>query len=134
MKVAYHTSVLQIYFNYKHCFIESKKMISLTVNVNTGLIYTNILDVQSAVKMEQWSSGFSNRDICIFLWERNHLWDVRTVHITLQKKKGIFTIPFFHSFLFPGCTIKAKSWQFNVNFASYFCMPYLKQMSLIDLC
>lgn len=52
MKVAYHTSVLQIYFNYKHCFIESKKMISLTVNVNTGLIYTNIPDVQSAVKME----------------------------------------------------------------------------------
>lgn len=53
MKVANHTYVSQIYFNYKHSFIETKKMISLMVTVNIVLINTNISDVQSAVKMEQ---------------------------------------------------------------------------------
>lgn len=53
MQVANHTSVLQIHFDYKHSFLETKKMISLMATLNTDLIYTNIRDVQSAVKMKQ---------------------------------------------------------------------------------
>lgn len=53
MKVANHTSVLQIYFIHKHSFIEPKKTISLIISVNTDLIYANIPNVQSAVKMKQ---------------------------------------------------------------------------------
>lgn len=60
MKVANHISVLQIHFNYKHSFIEPKKIIYLMTNVNTDLIYTKIPDIQSAVIMEQCFCCFSN--------------------------------------------------------------------------
>lgn len=53
MKVAKRTYVSQIYFNYKHSFMENKRMISLMATVNIDLIYINISDVQSTVKMEQ---------------------------------------------------------------------------------
>lgn len=99
VKVPNHTSVLQMCFNYKHSFIELKKIISLMVSVNTNLVYTNIPDVKSVVKMEQKSSGFSTIYVYIFLWERNHLWHIRVVHITLPKKWHIHNSLFFiHSY------------------------------------
>ena len=102
VKVANHTSVLQKYFNYKHSFIEPKKIISLMVSVNADLIYTTIPDVETAVKINERSSAFSPICIYIFLWESNHLWDVSVVHIILPKKKkrSTFTICFFkiHSY------------------------------------
>lgn len=45
MHVPNHTSVLQIHFDYKHSFIETKKMISLMPTLKTDLTYTNIPDV-----------------------------------------------------------------------------------------
>ena len=77
------------YCNYKHSFIESKKIISFVVSVNTDLTNINIPDVQLAVKMEQWSSAFSTIYVYVSLWQRNNLWDVRVTHITLPKEGHI---------------------------------------------
>lgn len=122
VKVPNHTSVLQMYFNYKHSFIELKKIISLMVSVNTNLVYTNIPDVKSVVKMEQKSSGFSTIYVYIFLWEKNHLWHIRVVHITLPKKCHIHNSLFFLFILIPRMSHQSKKLAVQYYLISYFCM------------
>ena len=85
------------YFNYKHIFIESKKIISFVVSVNTDLTYTNIPDAQLAVKMKQWPSAFSTIYAYVSLWQRDHLWDVRVTHLTLPKE-GHIHLFYIHSY------------------------------------
>lgn len=122
VKVPNHTSVLQMYFNYKHSFIELKKIISLMVSVNTNLVYTNIPDVKSVVIMEQKSSGFSIIYVYIFLWERNHLWHIRVAHITLPKKWHIHNSLFFLFILIPRMSHQSKMLVVQYYLVSYFCM------------
>lgn len=125
VKVANHTSVLQKYFNYKHSFIEPKKIISLMVSVNADLIYTTIPDVETAVKINERSSAFSPICIYIFLWKSNHLWDVSVVHIILPKKKkeAHSQFAFLKSILIPSMSHQSKKLAVQHYFASYFCMP-----------
>lgn len=68
------------YCNYKHSFIQSKKIISFMVSVNTDLTYINIPDVQLPMK---WDSGslFSQLSTSMTLFDRGiicEMWGLLT--------------------------------------------------------
>lgn len=66
IKVANHTSVLQIYFNCKQSSREPKKIISLIVSVNTDLINTSCENgaVSSPVVSQiSMSASFFEREV-----------------------------------------------------------------------